>query len=130
LLLVPASVGAWLLVSALALALYAMIEGRLCPPPDRISGMCTNASVRQSLAWLEHGAVATAAFAVLLAATSLAPSHKPATLWSTLAVGLAVAAYLAFETGDMSLLLAAATGGGIGSLLISQRLRRRPPPAP
>lgn len=122
-LVLPAAIGIWYLVFALALFGHFCVERSLCPPEDLVSGFCYNTSIQRLLDILMHLSVAASAIAVGVVAAIMAPSHKEQTVWTTLAAGIVTAGIFGIFTDAWSLFLAAATGGVLGAAAIVSCLR-------
>jgi uncharacterized membrane protein YoaK (UPF0700 family) len=123
LLLVPAAVAVWYGFFVAGLVTHSLIESKLCPPAELISGFCTNETVRLCLKVTEHLFVAGSAFAVVTTTTFLAPRHKRITVWATLAIGIAAAAYLGTIIGGWRLFASAAAGGLAGVAINLLRMK-------
>lgn len=124
-LLLPAALCAWYAMFFIGLSAHTFVERHFCPPPELVSGFCTNASLQQALELVMLLSVAISALAVELAATAMAPSHKEITVWTTLAAGIVTAGFIAFSAQAWSLFLAAAAGGTLGAVAIVIFLRAR-----
>jgi hypothetical protein len=112
---------AWVVAFALGLAAYGALEA-ICPAQHVESGHCFAPWFETALYSLEASGAALAAVLIMIACTSVAPSHKPQVAIATFAVGTVVA--IALGWGRDWWAMAAAVGAGAITLLLM--LRRRP----
>jgi hypothetical protein len=112
---------AWVVAFALGLVAYGALEA-ICPGEHVESGHCFAPWFETALYSLEASGAALAAMLVMLACTSVAPSHKPQVAIATFAVGTVVAIAMGWGR-DWWAMAAAVSAGAITLLLL---LRRRP----
>jgi hypothetical protein len=127
LLLVPAAVAVWYGIFAAGLVTHSLIENKLCPPAELISGFCSNEPVQLCLKVTVHLFVAACALAVVTTTTFLAPRHKRIIAWVTLAIGIAVAAYFGASNREWGLFASATAGGFAGVVINLLRIERASP---
>ena len=125
LLLVPAAVAAWCLIFAATIATHYLAEQHLCPSQDLVSGICSNHALGVALWLIKHVAMALSAIVVEWMCATVAPSHKVAVVWATLAVIVLAAGYLGHAGNAGSLFIAALVGGVAGAVAIVQRKKAR-----
>lgn len=123
-LLIPGVILAWFAVFMLGLVTYAFVEKIFCSTEEMVSNFCINEQIQNWLMVLVHVFVALSAWAVILVAVAIAPGYKDKVLWVTLALGLAVAAYLAYPIDAWSLFAVAAVSGIASAMLIARHVLR------
>ena len=116
---VPAAFLAWHIAIFVGLALLAVLDA-LCPADQMVSGLCVASWYQGAEAGVFIFCAAFAAALLVSACTLVAPDHRGIVAWTTLALGILLATYLALETMAVWEFVAAVTAGTVTAWLLSR----------
>jgi hypothetical protein len=120
----PAALVAWHLALVMGLAALSVLE-RLCPPELVISGLCTAAWFPLAEKAVLCFGTAVAAALVVASVAVVAPTRKAEAAYVSIAIGSAIALWLAMELDAWVEFASAIAAGGITVMGVRRVVARR-----